>query len=151
GEGEAGAPGGPRGDLYVLLRVREHPFFQRDGHNLICQVPITFSLAALGGEIDVPTLDGAIKHTLKRGVQSNEVVRISGRGMPNVRGGRTGDLLVQVVVETPRNLTKRQEELLRELAELDMSHVSPQRKSFLDKLRDFFAPEGAKDETKEKA
>jgi molecular chaperone DnaJ len=151
GEGEAGAPGGPRGDLYVLLRVREHPFFHRDGHNLICQVPITVSLAALGGEIDVPTLDGAIKHTVKRGVQSNDVVRISGRGMPNIRGGRTGDLLVQVIVETPRNLTKRQEELFRELAELDKSHVSPQRKSFLEKLREFFSIEPAKDETKEKA
>jgi molecular chaperone DnaJ len=145
GEGEAGSPRAPRGDLYCLLRVREHPFFQRDGNNLVCQVPITFSQAALGGEIDVPTLDSAIKHAIKRGMQSGEVVRIAGRGMPNIRGGRTGDLLVQVVVETPRNLTKRQEELLRELAELDKSHVSAQRKSFLEKLRDFFTAEPAKD------
>ncbi|MFL5243922.1 MAG: molecular chaperone DnaJ [Gemmataceae bacterium] len=145
GEGEAGSPRAPRGDLYCLLRVREHPFFQRDGNHLVCQVPITFSQAALGGEIDVPTLDGAIKHAIKRGMQSGEVVRIAGRGMPNVRGGRTGDLLVQVVVETPRNLTKRQEELLRELAELDKSHVSAQRKSFLEKLRDFFTAEPARD------
>jgi molecular chaperone DnaJ len=145
GEGEAGSPRAPRGDLYCLLRVREHPFFQRDGNNLVCQVPITFSQAALGGEIDVPTLDSAIKHAIKRGMQSGEVVRIAGRGMPNIRGGRTGDLLVQVVVETPRNLTKRQEELLRELAELDKSHVSAQRKSFLEKLREFFTAEPAKD------
>jgi molecular chaperone DnaJ len=140
GEGEAGDPRAPRGDLYCLIRVREHPFFQRDGANLICQVPITFSQAALGGEIEVPTLDGTIHHPLKRGVHSGEVVRIAGRGMPNLRGGRPGDLLIQVVLETPRNLTKRQEELFRELAELDQKHVQPQRKSFLDKVKAFFTP-----------
>jgi molecular chaperone DnaJ len=143
GEGEAGQPGAPRGDLFCLVRVREHPFFQRDGTQLLCQVPITFSLAALGGEIEVPTLDGTITHSFKAGLQSGEVVRIPGHGMPSLRGGRRGDLLVQVVVETPRTLTKRQEELLRELAEIDQSHVSPQRKSFLDKLRDFFSPDAA--------
>ena len=91
--------------------------------------------------VTVPTLDGPIKHTLKRGVQGGAVVRIGGRGVPNLRaGGRPGDLLVQVVVETPRNLTKRQEELFRELAEVEQKNVSPQRKSFLDKLRDFFTP-----------
>jgi molecular chaperone DnaJ len=141
GEGEAGPPGAPRGDLYCLIRVREHPLFTRDGNHLVCQVPIAFSQAALGGAIDVPTLDGAIKHPLKRGTQSGEVVRIPGLGIPSLRGGRPGDLLVQVLVETPKHLTKRQEELLRELAELDQKHVAPQRKSFLDKLRDFFAPE----------
>jgi molecular chaperone DnaJ len=139
GEGEAGDPGAPRGDLYCLVRVREHPLFQRDGPHLICQVPITFSQAALGGDLEVPTLDGSITHPLKRGTQSGEIVRIAGRGMPGLRGGRKGDLLVQVVVETPRSLTKRQEELLRELAELDQKHVSPERKSFLEKLRDFFS------------
>lgn len=141
GEGEAGAPGAPRGDLYCLIKVRDHAFFQRDGNHLLCQVPITISQAALGGEIEVPSLDGPITHTLKRGVQSGEVVRLAGRGMPNVRGGRPGDLLVQVMVETPRSLNKRQEELFRELAELDHKHVSPQRKSFLDKLKDFFSAE----------
>jgi molecular chaperone DnaJ len=105
---------------------------------LVCQVPITFSQAALGGAIEVPALDGRIEHTLNRGTQSGDVVRVAGRGMPSVRGGRRGDLLVQLVVETPRQLTKRQEELLRELAELDHKNVSPQRKSFLDKVRDFF-------------
>jgi len=143
GEGEAGEPGAPRGDLYCVVRVREHPLFQRDGPHLICQVPITFSQAALGGEIEVPTLEGAITHTLKRGIQSGEVVRIAGRGMTSLRSGRIGDLLVQVLVETPRSLTKRQEELFRELAEIDQKHVSPQRKNFLDKLRDFFKPEPA--------
>ncbi len=88
----------------------------------------------------MPTLDGAVKHSLPRGVQSGEVLRVPGQGMPNIRGGRRGDLLVQVVVETPRNLTKRQEELFRELAEIEHKHVSPARKGFLDKLKEFFSP-----------
>lgn len=143
GEGEAGHPSAPRGDLYCTIRVVDHALFQRDGNNLICQVPITFSQAALGGEIEIPTLEARISHKFKRGLQSGEVVQIPGHGMPSLRGGKRGDLLVQVIVETPKHLTKRQEELLRELAELDHSHVSPQRKSFLDKLRDFFSPEQA--------
>jgi molecular chaperone DnaJ len=140
GEGHAGAPGGPRGDLLYRIRVREHAIFERDGPNLICRVPITFSQAALGSDIEVPTLDGTIKFPLPRGTQTNEAIRIPGRGMPAARG-RPGDLLVQVIVETPQKLTKRQEELLRELAEIDQKHVSPQRRSFLDKLRDLFAGE----------
>jgi molecular chaperone DnaJ len=144
GEGEAGPPGGPPGDLYVLIRVREHVLFkrhERDPRHLICQVPITFSQAALGGEIEVPTLAGPAPLKLKRGVQSGEVLTLSGKGMPphpNDRGGSPGNLFVQVVVETPRHLTKRQEELLRELAELDNSNVSAQRKSWLDRVREFF-------------
>ena len=142
GEGEAGDPGAPRGDLYCLIRVREHSLFHRDGPNLICQVPVTISQAALGAEIEVPTLDGPIKHTLKRGIQGGDAVRIGGHGVPNLRaGGRPGDLLVQIIVETPRNLTKRQEELFRELAEIDQKHVSPERKSFLEKLKEFFKAE----------
>jgi molecular chaperone DnaJ len=145
GEGEAGDPGAPRGDLYCVIGVRDHQLFQRDGPNLICQVLITFSQGALGGNIEVPTLDGPITYTLKRGTQSGEILRIAGRGMPVLRSGRKGDLLVHVLVETPRQLSKRQEELFRELAELEQKHVSPQRRSFLDKLREFFAgqePEG---------
>jgi molecular chaperone DnaJ len=141
GEGEAGDPGAGRGDLFVAVRVREHQLFQRDGQHLVCHVPVTFSQAALGAEIDVPTLDGKIKHPLPRGIQSGEVVRIAGKGMPHVRGGKRGDLLVQVLLETPRHLTKRQEELFRELAEIDQKHVSPERKGFLDKLKEFFTPE----------
>jgi molecular chaperone DnaJ len=141
GEGEAGDPGGPRGDLELYIRIREHPLLTRDGDNLICHVPITFSQAALGGDIEVPTLDGKLTHTIKRGAQSGHIERIPQKGMPNHRSGRLGDLLVQVLVETPKHLTKRQEELFRELAELEQKHVSPQRKSFLDKLRDFFAPQ----------
>jgi molecular chaperone DnaJ len=141
GEGEPGDPGGPRGELHCIFRVREHPFFQRDGSNLICQVPITFSQSALGTELDIPDLTGGTVHCeLKRGIQSGEAVRLAGRGLPSVRSGRKGDLIVQVIVETPRHLTKRQEELFRELAEIEQKHVSPQRKSFLEKLRDFFVP-----------
>jgi molecular chaperone DnaJ len=142
GEGEAGDPGAPRGDLYVVVRVREHPLFARDGHNLVCRVPVTFSQAALGATIEVPTLDGPLEYQLPRGVQSGDVLRISGRGMPNVRGGRPGDLLVQVLVETPRSLTRRQEELFRELAEIDQKNVSPSRKSFFNKVREFFSEQG---------
>jgi molecular chaperone DnaJ len=139
GEGEAGDRGAPRGDLYLRVRVAEHPVFTREGPHLICQVPITISQAALGGTIEVPTLEGVIDHPLKRGTQTGEVIRIPGKGMPDVRGRGHGDLHVQVVVETPRQLTKRQEELLRELAELDHKHVSPQRKSFFEKLKGLFS------------
>jgi molecular chaperone DnaJ len=147
GEGEAGGPGAPPGDLHVVIRVRPHPLFERHGLDLHCEFPITFSQAALGGPVEVPTLEGKfVTHTLKRGVQSGDEVRISGLGMPGLRrdgrnDGRTGDLVVHMKVVTPRNLTKRQEELLRELAEIDGNHVSPERKSFLDRIREFFTPE----------
>ena len=141
GEGEAGAPGAPRGDLICQIHVREHPLFKREGDHLICQVPVTFSQATLGGDIEVPTLDGPITHKLKPGLQSGEAVRIPGKGMPNLRSQRKGDLHVVVMVETPRHLTKRQEELFRELAEIDQKHVSPQRKGFLEKLKSLFAGE----------
>src|SRR5262249_7155192 len=141
-------PGSPPGDLTCVLRVREHALFRREGPHLICQVPITFSQAALGGDLELPSLDGAIPYKLKRGIQSGDVVRISARGMQTISpGGRTsgraGDLIVQLIVETPRQLTKRQEELFRELAELEQTEVSPQRKSFLDKVRDFFTASAA--------
>ena len=138
GEGETGDVGAPRGNLIVEVHVRPHELFRRDGEHLICQVPITFSQAALGGEIEVPTLEGPLKHTLRAGVQSGDVVRIPGKGMPIYGAGRKGDLHVVVILETPKNLSKRQEELLRELAELDQKNVSPQRKSFFDKVRELF-------------
>jgi molecular chaperone DnaJ len=138
GEGEAGAPGAPRGDLYVDVQVREHSIFHRKDDHLICEIPVTFSQAALGAEIDVPTLDGVVGHTLSRGIQSDEHFRIPGKGMPSLRTGRFGDLLVVVKVETPHQLTKRQEELFRELAEIDKKHVSAQRKSFFEKVKELF-------------
>jgi molecular chaperone DnaJ len=142
GAGESGEPGAPPGDLYCVIRVRKHPLFVRHGLDLHCEVPITFSQAALGGPIDVPTLEGKyVTHNLKRGTQAGEEVRLHGKGMPHLRGGRTGDLVLHARVVTPRNLTKRQEELLRELSEIDGSHVSPERKSFLERVREFFTPE----------
>jgi molecular chaperone DnaJ len=140
GEGEAGAAGAPRGNLIVRIHVREHVLFQREGDHLLCQVPITFSQAALGGDIEVPTLDGPVTQKLKHGVQSHDTVVLHGKGMPNLRSGRRGDLVVRLLIETPRHLNKRQEELFRELAELEKKHVSPQRKSFFEKFRDFFSP-----------
>ncbi len=145
GEGDAGDARAPRCEI----RVREHELFNRDGVNLICQVPVTFSQAALGAELAIPSLDGEIPHKLKPGVQTGDVIRLSGRGMPQLRSngtntGRNGDLLVQVIVETPKHLTKRQEELFRELAEIEQKNVSPQRKTFLDKLKDLISPSDAK-------
>jgi molecular chaperone DnaJ len=142
GEGEAGDPGAPRGDLYCVLRVKEHPFFRRQGRDLFCQVPISFTQAALGAEIEIPTLDGkTTKLVIPRGTQSHEVLRIPQQGMPVLRSQERGDLLVQVVVEVPRKLTRRQEELLRELAELEQKNVSPQRRSFLEMLKSWLGGE----------
>jgi molecular chaperone DnaJ len=139
GEGEGGEPGAPPGDLYCVIRVRKHPLFVRQGNDLHCEVPITFSQAALGSAIEVPTLDGKpVTQALKRGAQSGDQMRVHGKGMPQVRGGRAGDLVVHLRVETPRQLTKRQEELFRELAEIERNNVSPERKSWLDRVRDFF-------------
>jgi molecular chaperone DnaJ len=140
GEGEAGDPGAPRGDLHCVIRVRSHSLFVRRGHDLHCEVPITFSQAALGGPLEVPTLAGTpFAIQIPRGSQAGDEVRVYGKGMPLLRQPRTGDLIVHLRVVTPRTLTKRQEELLRELAELDGNHVSPERKSFLDRVRDVFS------------
>jgi molecular chaperone DnaJ len=141
GEGEAGDPGAPRGDLEMVVRVSEDSDFKRDGNNLICAVPITFSQAALGATIDIPTLLGKASLTIPRGTQTHEEIRISGEGMPSLRGSRRGDLRVLVIIETPTALSKRQEELLRELAEIEHKNVSPERKSLLDKLKGFFGAE----------
>jgi molecular chaperone DnaJ len=141
GEGESGEPGAPPGDLYCVLRVKKHPFFARDGQDLHCEVPISIGQAALGGTIEVPTLDGKLlQQPLKRGSQYGDKIRIAGQGMPNVRGGRKGDLIVHLKVEVPRHLTKRQEELLREFEEIDGHHPTTERKSFLDRVREFFTP-----------
>ncbi len=142
GEGEAGERGAPPGDLYCVLRVRKYPLFARHGQDLHCEVPITISQAALGRPIEVPTLDGKfITHTLKRGTQSGDEVRIAGHGMPHLRSGRPGDLVVHVRVVTPRRLTKRQEELFHELEEIDGTEIPPEHKSFLERIREFFTPD----------
>src|SRR5262249_4035033 len=135
----ASEPGGPPGDLYFDVRVLDHPLFRREGDHLLCQVPISFSQAALGGPIEVPTLDGPVTYELRRGHQSHETIRIPGKGMPNRRAGRRGGVADGLVGETPTQLTKRQEELPRELAEIDKKNVSPHRKSFFDKIRSLFS------------
>jgi molecular chaperone DnaJ len=137
GEGDAGDPGAPRGDLEFVIRVREHPFFHRDGHNLVCQWPITFARAALGGPVEITTLTGQkVVYDLPRGTQTHEVIRLAGHGMPNPRGGRKGDLLVQVVVETPTHLTAEQVQLFKKLAELERTPVPGPKKGFFGKLKD---------------
>lgn len=139
GEGEPSPNGGPRGDCYVFLGVREHPLFRRDGQHLICQIPIGYAQATLGSRIEVPTLNGREELDIPAGTQPGEVFRLRGRGLPDPRRrGSKGDLLVQVMLEVPKKLTPRQEELLRELAEEENQNVTGHRKSFLEKLRDYF-------------
>ncbi len=115
GEGEAGPEGGPAGDLFVQMSVKDHPLFERDGKHLYCEVPISFADAALGGELEVPTLDGRVKLKIPPETQTGKLFRLRGKGVKPVRGGGTGDLLCRSVVETPINLTKRQREILEEL------------------------------------
>ncbi len=141
GEGEVSTNGGPPGDLYVQISVRPHPIFGRDGEDLLCEVPISIVTAALGGELDVPTLEGRVKLKVPAGTQSGKVFRLRGKGVRPVRGGRTGDLLCKVQVETPVNLTSRQQELLRDLEKTfdrgGRKH-SPQERSWLDGVKSFF-------------
>jgi molecular chaperone DnaJ len=140
GYGEPSPDGGPPGDAYCFVAVKRHKIFQREGTHLILQMPITYSQAALGATIEVPTLAGPHNLVLPPGSQSGEVFRIRGRGMPDVRGGQPGDLHVQTYIEVPKRLTPSQERLLRELAEVERTEVSPHRKSFLERIRDYFAP-----------
>lgn len=138
GEGEVGPNNGPRGDLYCFVRVKEHAIFQRDGDDLVCEMPITFTQAALGAEVEIPTLGGKTKLEIPRGTQSGKVFELDGLGLKNVQGYSRGNLLVRVVVEVPRKLSPRQEELLREFAEGEEANANPRRKSFLDKVRELF-------------
>ncbi len=140
GEGEAGAHGGPPGDLYVQVEVRDHPIFVREGRHLYCEVPISFPDAALGGELEVPTLDGRVKLKIPPETQTGKVFRLRGKGVTQVRGGGVGDLLCKVVVETPVKLTDAQKELIRQLKvslEQNKRH-SPKEKSWFDGVKDFF-------------
>jgi molecular chaperone DnaJ len=142
GEGEAGVNGGPTGDLYVVVHLKEHGIFQREGANLHCEMPISFSTAALGGEIEVPTLDGAAKMKIPSETQTGSVFRLRGKGIKPLRSSEHGDLMVHVVVETPVRLTEKQKELLREFessTQADAGKHSPKNKSWVDKARDFFS------------
>ena len=141
GQGEPSPNGGPAGDVYCVINVRPHHLFERDGDHLLLRMPITYSQAALGATIETPTLDGRSELTIPPGTQSGERFRIRGAGVENPRSGRIGDLWVQTYIETPKTLTSRQEELLRELADLEQANVTPQRKSFLEKLTSYFTGE----------
>ena len=140
GEGEAGPNGGPAGDLYVQIDVKPHAIFQRDGRHLHCEVPISFPDAALGGELDVPTLDGRVKLKVPAETQSGKIFRLRGKGVTQVRGSGVGDLLCKVIVETPVKLTEEQRKLLEELKNsLDSnSKHSPRGKSWFDGVKSFF-------------
>jgi molecular chaperone DnaJ len=137
--GEPGLGGGPAGDLYVVISVQPHPLFSRDGDNIACTVPISFVQAALGAEIDVPTLGGSVRMKVPRATQSGKVFRLRNKGIKSVGGKRSGDEMVTVIVETPSNLTERQEELLREFAEISGDEVQPHRKGFLDTMREWLS------------
>ena len=139
GEGEPSPEGGPNGDCYCFVRVRAHHLFHRDGSNLILQMPITYTQATLGATIEIPTLDGPDQVVIPKGTQSGDVFRNRGKGVPDPQRGGVGDLLVQTYIETPKKLNKQQEKLLRELAELEHVNVTPQRKGFLDKIRNYFS------------
>ncbi|MCE5302547.1 MAG: molecular chaperone DnaJ [Planctomycetaceae bacterium] len=138
GEGEPSPDGGPPGDCYCSIRVAEHPLFQRQGQDLLCQVPISYPQAALGSTVEVPTLDGRENLTIPAGSQSGEVFTLKGRGMPDPRHHGRGDLHVQVYVEVPRDLSPEHEETLRRLAEIENANVTPTRKSFFEKLKELF-------------
>ena len=141
GEGEAGVNGGPPGDLYVVIHIRPHPVFTRDHSDLHCEMPISFTAAALGGEIEIPTLDGYAKLRIPAETQSGKVFRLRGKGIKGVRSSSYGDLLCHMVVETPVNLTPRQRELLTEFEAInqrDGGRHNPRAKSWMDKVKEFF-------------
>jgi molecular chaperone DnaJ len=138
GEGEAGIAGGPPGDLYVVVSVRPHELFERQGPDLHCEVPIAFSQAALGAEIEVPTLDGKVKLKIPEGTQSGKLLRLRGKGLPTVRSATRGDQLVHIFVEVPTRLNSKQRELLQRFADEMGTETSPVTRSFVAKLRELF-------------
>lgn len=139
GEGEAGVRGGPSGDLYIFVTLRPHAFFQRDGADLFCRVPVSMTTAALGGQFDVPTVDGGkTRVKVPDGTQTSKQFRLRGKGMPVLRSTKLGDMYIQVVVETPRNLSKRQRELLEEFESVSSKENHPEASGFFARVKDFF-------------
>lgn len=144
GEGEAGTRGGPSGDLYIFLSIKPHEFFQRDGSDLYCKVPISMATAALGGQFEVATLDGTqTRVKVPEGTQNGKQFRLKGKGMPILRQQMTGDLYIQIAIETPQNLSKRQRELLEEFQQISSKDNSPQSTGFFSRMKEFF--EGIRD------
>jgi molecular chaperone DnaJ len=139
GEGEAGVRGGPPGDLYIFLSIKPHAFFQRDGADIFCRVPISMVTAALGGHIDVPTVEGAMTRVkVPEGSESGKQFRLKGKGMPVLRSKVLGDMYIQVEVETPKSLTRRQRELLEEFERESRKETNPESHGFFAKVKDFF-------------
>jgi molecular chaperone DnaJ len=136
--GEAGIRGGPQGDLYVVVHIQEHPIFQRDEDNLYCEVPVAFTLATLGGEVPVPTLEGKANLKVPAGTQSGQMFKLRSKGIVHVNGRERGDLLVRVMVEVPTRLNAEQRAKLQEFAELCGDENTPLRKSFFERAKQFF-------------
>jgi len=128
---------GARGDLHVVVRVKAHEFFERDGDHLLMEMPISFTQASLGAEVEVPTIEGKEPLNIKKGTQYGDIFRIHDAGLPNLRSGRKGDLIVVAKIETPKKLTSKQEELLREFAKTEDKHVNPESHGFWKKITDF--------------
>ena len=148
GEGEPGAKGGPKGDLYIFVDVAEHDLFERDGPNLYCRTPVSMVTAALGGEVEIPTIDGGrARVTVPEGAQTGRKLRLRGKGMPSLRGtGQTGDLYIEMFVETPRNLTQRQKDILREFCECSGKDCNPESEGFIGRVKKFWDGLGGEDE-----
>ncbi|MBI4379556.1 MAG: molecular chaperone DnaJ [Nitrospinae bacterium] len=138
GEGDSGTMGGPPGDLFVVISVREHPLFKREGNNILCEIPISFTQSALGTEIEVPTLNGKAKMKIPAGTQTNQVFRLKGKGIQDLHGFQVGDELIRVIIETPTRLNARQRELLEEFARISGEEINPLGKSFFEKVRSIF-------------
>jgi molecular chaperone DnaJ len=138
GNGEAGASGGEAGDLYIVVHVKDHEVFERQGDDLFCEIPIKFTLATLGGTIQVPTLQGKATLKVPAGTQSGTTFRLKGRGMPHLRGNAQGDQLIRMHVEVPSHLTAEQRKLLEEYSRVSGDTDEPMAKSFFEKARKFF-------------
>ncbi|SET41683.1 molecular chaperone DnaJ [Natronincola peptidivorans] len=138
GEGEPGTKGGPYGDLYVVLRVQPHKIFERDGYDILCEIPITFVQAALGEELEVPTIEGKVKYKIPEGTQSGTIFRLKNKGIQNPKGYGKGDQYVKVVVEVPKNLTEGQKDILKQFASESGEEIHQNRKTFFDKVKDVF-------------
>lgn len=136
GEGEPGIRGGPAGDLYVVISLKKHPIFQRQGFDVVCEIPITFVQAALGAELEVPTLDGRVRYTIPEGTQTGTVFKLRNKGIPYLRGSGRGDQYVRVTVEVPKRLNSRQKEILRQFSEATGDDTYEERKNFFDKMKD---------------
>ena len=141
GEGEPGENGGPGGDLYVTLHVKEHPIFSREDQDVWCEIPIAFTQAALGANLEVPTLEGKVKMKIPPGTQSGTVMRLKAKGIPSLQGYGRGDQHVRVMVETPAQLSREQRDLLERFAQISGEETHPHSRSFLSKVKELFGNE----------